>query len=76
MGGLANDAYLLELGKKARKVTNTLASLNSTSKNGAILAIAEELTANSATLLAANEEDVAAGREQGLRTILGTVDPE
>ncbi len=66
MGRLANDAYIRELGEKARKVASTLAGLNSTCKNQALLSIAEELSANSAKLLAANQEDVTAGRAQGL----------
>ena len=50
----------------ARNVTPILNRLNTTQKNEALLAMAEALLNRSADIIAANEEDLSRGREQGI----------
>lgn len=57
---------LLEQAQGARTAKAVLARLGADEKNRALAAIAEELEQNAAAILAANAEDVALGRENGL----------
>ena len=52
--------YVLELVSKAQRATRRLASLPTSTKNHALLAMAEALEAKSDELLTANERDLAA----------------
>ena len=61
---------LVAMGKAARAAARRLATLTAAQKNEALLAIADELEAQAGTVLAQNEVDIAAGREQGLSDAL------
>ena len=58
--------YMESLGKRARAASRVIARASTGTKNTALLAIAEALEGASAELIAANELDLAAGRENGL----------
>ena len=57
---------MAELGRVARLAANELANVSSDAKVSALHAMAEALRKNQAVILAANEQDMAAGRERGL----------
>ena len=57
---------LEKMGQAAREAAYQLATVSTAQKNRALAAIADELEARSAQILAANEKDIAAGREAGL----------
>ncbi|WP_299786941.1 glutamate-5-semialdehyde dehydrogenase [uncultured Shewanella sp.] len=61
-----NAAYLQTLGKQAKQASYQLAGLTGKQKQALLSAVANSLTKNSATILAANERDVATARENGL----------
>lgn len=61
---------LQEMGRAARTASYDLATRTTAEKNEALLAIADELEAQSATILRENELDIAAAREQGLSEAL------
>ncbi len=61
---------LIAMGRAARAASRVLAPLNTDVKNAALLAIADELEAQSAEILAQNALDIAAGREKGLSDAL------
>ena len=61
---------LIAMGKAAKAASRKLATLTAAQKNKALLAIAAELEAQAGTVLAQNEVDIAAGREQGLSDAL------
>ena len=61
-----NAVYLQTLGQQAKQASYALAGLTGQQKQALLSAIANSLTNNSATILAANEKDVAAARENGL----------
>ncbi len=61
---------LTELGKNARAAAAHLARTPTAAKNSAILAVAAGLEANRAAILAANAQDLAAGRAAGLTSAL------
>jgi len=61
---------LSAMGKAARAASYALADLNGTQKNAALLAIAAELEAQTATVLAQNALDIADGRARGLSDAL------
>lgn len=54
------------LGKNAKAASYQLASLSSSEKNHALESIASELEQQEAKILAANEQDLALGKEKGL----------
>ena len=58
------------LGQAARAASRQLAVLSTARKNAALLAIADALEAQAATVLAANAQDIAAGRAKGLSEAL------
>lgn len=53
---------LEKMGQAAREAAYQLATVSTAQKNRALAAIADELEARSAQILAANEKDIAAGR--------------
>lgn len=61
---------LIEIGKRAKASASRLAILPTVKKNEALKAVAEALVANSAAILAANEKDVAAAKENGMSEAL------
>ncbi|MBP3608980.1 MAG: glutamate-5-semialdehyde dehydrogenase [Lachnospiraceae bacterium] len=65
-----NFMDLIELGKRAKAASFGLAILPTVKKNEALKAVAEALVANTAGILAANEKDVAAAKENGMKESL------
>jgi glutamate-5-semialdehyde dehydrogenase len=57
---------VLDVARRARTATMQLASMTRAAKDAALLAMADALVANSATVIAANREDLERGREGGL----------
>ncbi|MEQ8264779.1 glutamate-5-semialdehyde dehydrogenase [Pseudohaliea sp.] len=64
------DSYMQELGRGARIASRRLAASTTAERNGALKAIAEALDGARDRIAAANEEDLARGREQGLDAAL------
>jgi glutamate-5-semialdehyde dehydrogenase len=64
------EAYVQQLGQRARVAARQLARAGTLAKNAALLATADALEHAHAALLAANEKDLAAGREAGLDAAL------
>ncbi|MFZ5492197.1 MAG: glutamate-5-semialdehyde dehydrogenase [Pseudomonadota bacterium] len=64
------EAYVQQLGQRARVAARQLARAGTLAKNAALLATADALENAHAALLAANEKDLAAGREAGLDAAL------
>ncbi len=64
------QAYMQRLGASARDASACLARADSGAKNRALLAIAEQVRAHTAQILAANGEDMAAARKNGLDAAL------
>jgi glutamate-5-semialdehyde dehydrogenase len=60
------SGVVIELGRRAKAASRTLAQASTEAKNEALLAAAELLTTRRAELLAANEADLAAGQAAGL----------
>ena len=58
--------YMTELGQKARKASRVIARTPTAVKNAALLATAEAIEAAAERLVAANELDLQAGRDNGL----------
>ena len=63
-------AYMVGLGQQARQASRVLATLSTADKNRALYAIADQLKASSQSLLAANEQDLQAGKDSGLAKAL------
>jgi glutamate-5-semialdehyde dehydrogenase len=63
-------ADLQAMGRAAKETSYVLATKTTAEKNAALLAIADELDAQSETILEENELDIAAAREQGLSDAL------
>lgn len=59
-------AQLLELGRRARTAARALAQAGSEQKNAMLRAMADEIEAGQSTILAANEQDLAAATGAGL----------
>jgi glutamate-5-semialdehyde dehydrogenase len=59
-------AYMQEVGIAARAASRLMAQADTNTKNRALLAIADAILGNSATLIAANARDVAAAHANGL----------
>jgi len=64
------DSYMQELGRAARTASRRLAASTTAERNGALKAIAEALDGARDRLAAANADDLARGREQGLDAAL------
>lgn len=62
--------YMTRLGRAARAASRVIASASTAQKNRALLAMAAALDAARAELVAANEQDLAAGRANGLEPAL------
>ncbi|MGF1573044.1 MAG: glutamate-5-semialdehyde dehydrogenase [Sumerlaeia bacterium] len=60
------NALMTTLGKAARKASYQLASLSPAIKNAALLAMAEEFSANQAEIIRENEQDLQSALEKGL----------
>ena len=63
-------ASVTELCRAAQAASRVLAGLPTTTKDAALLAIADALEARTPEVLEANARDVEAGREQGLSPAL------
>ncbi|WP_288433238.1 glutamate-5-semialdehyde dehydrogenase [uncultured Deinococcus sp.] len=63
---VAEQISIREMGRRARQAGRTLRSLPTARKAAALLAIAHELRAREAEILAANARDVAAAQDAGL----------
>jgi len=61
---------MAQIGKAAKDAAAVLATANTMQKNAALLQAAKALRANEAAILAANAEDVAAGKAKGLTPAL------
>ena len=64
------DAYMQDVGGKARAASRALAAASTAAKNSALLAIAEDLDKQRAALMQANGKDMAAGADKGLAASL------
>ncbi|MCP8899408.1 glutamate-5-semialdehyde dehydrogenase [Gilvimarinus xylanilyticus] len=62
--------YMAQVGREARAASRALAATSTGVKNEALLAMARELDANRAHLMAENEKDLDAGRANGLEEAL------
>ena len=60
------EKYMQDLGVRARAASRQMARASTAQKNAALTGIADALRAARETILAANREDMAAGRENGL----------
>jgi glutamate-5-semialdehyde dehydrogenase len=60
------NSYMHDLGQRARTASRRMAAASTAEKNAALLAIAEQMQAAKAAILAANAKDVEAGRANGL----------
>ncbi|MBC1272179.1 glutamate-5-semialdehyde dehydrogenase [Listeria booriae] len=58
---------LVEMGKRAKVAALALSQATTKQKNEALLALAERLVANTAVILAANEKDLAAAADNGVK---------
>ena len=63
-------AYMNELGARARTASRALAAADTHAKNGALNAIADDLEAQRAQLIAENKKDLEAGAAKGLDAAL------
>ena len=63
-------AYMAELGSKARIASRHIARATTAQKNEALLNIADSIKRSRNTLLAANQQDLAIGKEKGLEAAL------
>jgi glutamate-5-semialdehyde dehydrogenase len=63
-------AYMRQVGERARAASRLLARAETAAKNDALLAIAADLDARRADLMAANRQDLEAGAAQGLDAAL------
>jgi glutamate-5-semialdehyde dehydrogenase len=64
------QTYMQGVGKAARTASRAMAKADTKAKNAALLAMAEAIARDAERLLAANAEDVAAARSQGLEPAL------
>ena len=62
--------YMQTVGRQARAASRRLATASTAEKNAALLAIAAAIRREKATLVAANQEDLAAARAAGLETAM------
>ena len=63
-------AYMQRVGEAARQASRAMARSSTNSKNAALLAVSKALVAGQADILAANAQDVAAGRAANLDAAL------
>jgi glutamate-5-semialdehyde dehydrogenase len=62
------EEYVFSLGQKAKAAASTMAKLDTTAKNQALLAIADELIANQEEILVVNEKEVETAQRAGLKS--------
>ena len=62
---ISQELNMIEMGKRAKEAAFQLAAFSTAQKNAAILAIADALEANTASILAANRRDIAAAEANG-----------
>jgi len=62
--------YMVDLGKKARAAARVMAGATTEAKNSALLAIGHELDQHREAILKANQQDMAAGCDNGLDAAL------
>ncbi len=60
------DSYMTQLGQQARAASRIVARATTAQKNAALLAMVKAIESSRAALQAANDKDMAAGREKGL----------
>ena len=63
-------AYIAELGTKAKTASRHIAKATTAQKNAALLDIADSINQSRDTLLDANQQDLAAGKQKGLEAAL------
>ena len=63
-------AYIAELGSQARTASRHVAKATTAQKNEALLNIADTISQSRGTLLDANQQDLAAGKQKGLEAAL------
>lgn len=66
MSQIDNEQYLISIGERAKQASYALANLNGTQKQALLKAIATSLSHHKESILAANEQDVLAARNNGL----------
>lgn len=66
MTTVATTINLIDMGKRAKTASHTLAKATTEQKRRVLLAIADALAAHAETILAANAEDLADARQNGL----------
>ena len=64
------DAYMQEVGSKARASSRVLAAASTADKNSALLSIADDIDQSRDTLIAENKKDMQAGAKKGLDAAL------
>jgi glutamate-5-semialdehyde dehydrogenase len=64
------DAYMADLGRRARAASRLLARASTSAKDRALLAIAEAIESEREALMAANRQDLEAGAAKGLDAAL------
>ena len=64
------QAYMADVGQRARAASRTLARATTQEKNAALAAIADAIVAGHALLREANGNDLEGGRERGLDAAL------
>src|SRR5690625_98348 len=64
------QSYMQTLGQQARQAARALSRAEAGAKNTALLQIAQQIEQSTEQLLAANEKDMSAGRENGLDAAL------
>ena len=67
--------YMQTLGRQARAASRIIAAASTEAKNAALLAMATEVRARLAELLAANARDLEAGRAAGIPSLYLVVPP-
>ncbi|MCB1735168.1 MAG: glutamate-5-semialdehyde dehydrogenase [Gammaproteobacteria bacterium] len=70
MNDIDIKAYMTEVGRKARAAATAMSRADSGAKNAALLAMADALLADAATLKSENAKDLEAGRAKGLEPAL------
>ncbi len=63
-----NSAYIIDICRRAKEASAVLANVSSALKNKALLAIAGKLVDRTELILRANEADLAAAEENGMKT--------
>jgi glutamate-5-semialdehyde dehydrogenase len=70
MSAVSSSSQLLEIGRKARAAAQVIARAGTTTKNAALVAMADAVDRNSAGILEAHDADVAAAEKNGLTSAM------